>query len=558
MIESEHGIHYGFPLHDDGWLKIAKHHHAGEIVDPESCRPHGISRPTRPRSPARYSGCCRRPPGRSSSAKTCLYTMAPDGDFVIDRLPGRERIVVASPCSGHGFKFAPAIGQALAELVLTGRTQCRSVALPAVAVRLDGRAAARMSESDMRASRISLHRPATGGFPTQREAANLPTEQENIPGRTAMHGLMQDWPLLCHRILDHAAIFHPDRPIVSRSVEGPIHRTTYGEARSRALKVAQRLDRDGIRLGDRVATLAWNTCRHFEAWYGIMGIGAIYHTVNPRLFPDQIAWIINHAEDRVMMTDLTFVPLLEKLADKLPDDRALYRADRRRAYAGHDAEERGPLRRMDRRGRRRLRVEELRREYRSRHVLHLRHHRTSQGRALFASLQRAAFDDGEHGRRHGRVLARRHHAGGADVPRQLLGPGADRADERRRAGHARHEDGRRLDLPAARRIPRHLHRRGADHLADAAAASGGHRREAAVSQSRGDRRLGLSARHDREVREELRRQRHSCLGHDGNVAARFALHAQAGICGARRRGAARPQGQAGPSAVRRRDEDHRR
>jgi len=133
-----------------------------------------------------------------------------------------------------------------------------------------------------------------------------------------MQGLMQDWPLLCHRILDHAATFHAGRPIVSRMIEGPMHRTTYAEARTRALKVAQRLDRDGIRLGDRVATLAWNTFRHFEAWYGIMGIGAIYHTVNPRLFPEQIAWIVNHAEDRVMMTDITFVPLLEKLADRLP------------------------------------------------------------------------------------------------------------------------------------------------------------------------------------------------------------------------------------------------
>jgi len=133
-----------------------------------------------------------------------------------------------------------------------------------------------------------------------------------------MQGLMQDWPLLCHRILDHAATFHAERPVVSRRVEGDIHRTTYAQLRNRALRVAQRLQRDGVRLGDRVATLAWNTHRHVEAWYGIMGIGAVYHTVNPRLFPDQIAWIINHAEDRVMMTDLTFVPLLEKLAGKLP------------------------------------------------------------------------------------------------------------------------------------------------------------------------------------------------------------------------------------------------
>jgi fatty-acyl-CoA synthase len=133
-----------------------------------------------------------------------------------------------------------------------------------------------------------------------------------------MLGLMQDWPLLCHRIIDHAAINHGERIVITRSIEGPIHQPNYAEIRARALQVAQRLERDGIRLGDRVATLAWNTWRHLESWYGILGIGAVYHTINPRLFPDQIAWIINHAGDRVMMTDLTFVPLLEKIADKLP------------------------------------------------------------------------------------------------------------------------------------------------------------------------------------------------------------------------------------------------
>jgi 3-(methylthio)propionyl---CoA ligase len=132
-----------------------------------------------------------------------------------------------------------------------------------------------------------------------------------------MLGLMQDWPLLCHRVIDHAAINHADRQVISRAVEGGIHTTTYPQVRARALRVAQRLARDGIRMSDRVATLAWNTWRHLEAWYGILGVGAIYHTVNPRLFADQIIWIVNHAEDRVMMTDLTFVPLLEKLADRL-------------------------------------------------------------------------------------------------------------------------------------------------------------------------------------------------------------------------------------------------
>jgi len=133
-----------------------------------------------------------------------------------------------------------------------------------------------------------------------------------------MLGLMQDWPLLLHRIIDHAATFHGARKVITRSVEGPFVETDYRTIRARALQVAQRLARDGIESGDRVATLAWNTWRHLEAWYGITGLGAVYHTVNPRLFPEQIVWIVNHAEDRVMIADLTFVPLLEKIADKLP------------------------------------------------------------------------------------------------------------------------------------------------------------------------------------------------------------------------------------------------
>jgi fatty-acyl-CoA synthase len=132
-----------------------------------------------------------------------------------------------------------------------------------------------------------------------------------------MFGRMQEWPLLMHKIIDFAAIQFPMREVASRMVEGPMHRTNYREIRDRALRVAKRLDRDGIKVGDRVATLAWNGFRHLEAWYGIAGVGAVYHTVNPRLFPEQIAWIVNHAEDRIVMTDLTFVPLLEAIADHL-------------------------------------------------------------------------------------------------------------------------------------------------------------------------------------------------------------------------------------------------
>ncbi len=134
-----------------------------------------------------------------------------------------------------------------------------------------------------------------------------------------MFGTMQHWPLLAHKILDHAAIQHPNRAVISRSVEGPIHRTTYGAMHKRSRQVAKRLTQDGIKLGDRVATLAWNTWRqHGGVVRAFWALGRSITTVNPRLFPDQIAWIINDAADRMLFVDLTFVPLVEKLMPALP------------------------------------------------------------------------------------------------------------------------------------------------------------------------------------------------------------------------------------------------
>ena len=126
-----------------------------------------------------------------------------------------------------------------------------------------------------------------------------------------MQGIMQDWQLTVDKVLDHAATNHASREIVSRSVEGPIVRTTYGELHARAKQVSTALTDFGIRQGDRVATLAWNSARHMECWYGAMGIGAVLHTINPRLHPEQIAWIANHAEDRILMVDTTFLPIIE-------------------------------------------------------------------------------------------------------------------------------------------------------------------------------------------------------------------------------------------------------
>ena len=133
-----------------------------------------------------------------------------------------------------------------------------------------------------------------------------------------MLGLMQDWPLTVDKIIEHARNWHGDREVVTRSVEGPIVRTTYAAIHDRAKRVSNALKDWGIKPGDRVATLAWNTANHIEAWYGIMGIGAVCHTLNPRLFPEQLVYIINHAEDRIIFVDLTFVPLLDAILPHIP------------------------------------------------------------------------------------------------------------------------------------------------------------------------------------------------------------------------------------------------
>jgi fatty-acyl-CoA synthase len=132
-----------------------------------------------------------------------------------------------------------------------------------------------------------------------------------------MLGLMQDWPLTVDRVLDHAQSNFARREVVTRSIEGPISRSTYANIARRAKQVTNALREHGIGVGDRVGTLAWNTERHIEAWYGTMCMGAVLHTLNPRLFPEQIAWIVNHAEDKIIFFDTTFAPLIEKLAPAL-------------------------------------------------------------------------------------------------------------------------------------------------------------------------------------------------------------------------------------------------
>lgn len=132
-----------------------------------------------------------------------------------------------------------------------------------------------------------------------------------------MLGNMMQRPLLISDLMEHAAQYYPNGEIVSRRCEGDIHRYNYGAATKRTKQLANALQNYGITQGDRIATLAWNGYRHYEVYFAVSGMGAITHTINPRLFPEQIIYIINHAEDRLVFVDLTFIPLLEKVADQI-------------------------------------------------------------------------------------------------------------------------------------------------------------------------------------------------------------------------------------------------
>tara|TARA_R110000787_G_scaffold39066_7_gene98126 strand:+ start:1271 stop:2896 length:1626 start_codon:yes stop_codon:yes gene_type:complete len=132
-----------------------------------------------------------------------------------------------------------------------------------------------------------------------------------------MQGIMQDWPLTVNKILEHANMQHGKREIITRRVEGNIVRTTYADLFNASKQVSNALKDINIGLGDRVATLGWNSERHMATWYGAMGIGAVLHTINPRLHPEQIAWIANHAEDKVLVFDKTFLPIVEAIKDSL-------------------------------------------------------------------------------------------------------------------------------------------------------------------------------------------------------------------------------------------------
>ena len=348
-----------------------------------------------------------------------------------------------------------------------------------------------------------------------------------------MLGLMQDWPLLCHRIIDHAAIQHGEpggRLALGRRADPPhqLCRDPQPRAQGRAAARA-----DGIKLGDRVATLAWNTWRHLEAWYGITRHRRDLSHRQPAAVPRADRYIVNHAEDRMMFVDLTFVPILEKLAARAADHRALRRADRRRAHAG----------------RRRCRTPSPTRTGSPRPTA------ISPGRASTRTPPPAcatppappAIPKGvlyshrsnvlhslmaAHAGCHGRLGARHRACRWCRCSTPMAG----------RSRSPRRWSGAKLVMPGAKldgasiyelldRREGHLHRRGADGLADAAAAPGEDRPQAAALCKRVV--IGGSAcprAMTQTFEDNYGVDGHPRLGHDRDEPARLALHAQAGIC----------------------------
>ncbi|MBH1964616.1 MAG: fatty-acid--CoA ligase [Comamonadaceae bacterium] len=164
-----------------------------------------------------------------------------------------------------------------------------------------------------------------------------------------MLGQMQNHPLLISRLIDHAARHHADSEVVSRRVEGDIHRYTWADVQKRAKQVANGLDALGVGLGERIGTLAWNGYRHLELYFGVSGSNRVLHTINPRLIPEQIAWIVNHAEDKVLCFDMSFLPIIQGIhahcpnithwialcdADKLPSDTGIPNLQSYEAWIG--------------------------------------------------------------------------------------------------------------------------------------------------------------------------------------------------------------------------------
>ena len=264
-----------------------------------------------------------------------------------------------------------------------------------------------------------------------------------------MFGQMMQVPLLISSLIVHAERHHGDREIVSRRVEGDIHRTTYKEISGRSRRVAQALGKLGVKMGDRVATLAWNGYRHMELYFGVSGSGAVLHTLNPRLHPDQVSYIADHAEDQVLFFDMTFWPIVQAVAGRTKTVRHWVAMTARAHMPPADQAAKVPGL---------LCYEELLSaqdgvypwpsfdENTASSLCYTSGTTGNPKGALYSHRSTMLHLRRGHARRAGRGRRRRGAAGGADVPRQRLGPGLRGADGGCQAGAARGRAGRQVTL----------------------------------------------------------------------------------------------------------------
>ena len=328
-------------------------------------------------------------------------------------------------------------------------------------------------------------------------------------------GLMMDQPLLLSDVIEHAAAQYGDVEVVSRETHGPLFRYTYADCAKRARKLAHALGQLGLSAGSAVGSIAWNNHRHLEAYYAVSGSGMVMHTCNPRLHPQQLIYVVNHAEDQVMLFDATFAPLIKGIAAHCPKVKAwvcLADAAHTPAIEGvanvlsyedliapHSEHFEWPaVRRAQRRGA----------------VLHLGHHRQPEGRAVLAPRHRAQRAVGctpgvlsLSARETILPVVPMFHINAWCIPYA-------RADGRRQAGAARAEARRRQPARADGNRARDRQRRRADDLAGAAAARGTEQAALHDHAPHGGGRLGDAAVADRQVRRRVRRRGAPRLGHD--------------------------------------------
>ena len=294
-----------------------------------------------------------------------------------------------------------------------------------------------------------------------------------------MYGSMMQLPLLISSLLVHAERHHGEQEVVSRRVEGDIHRTTFRELAARSRRMANALAGLGIKSGERVATLAWNGHRHLELYYAVSGSGAVLHTLNPRLHPDQVVYIADHAEDQALFFDLTFLPLVEAIAPRVKTIKTFV-AMTDRAHMPADSKIPGLLcyeELVDAESDA-LHLAELRREPGVVALLHIGHDRQSEGRALQPSLDGAAHLRDRPARRAQLLGEGRDPAGRADVPRQRLGPAVRGLHDGRQARLPRPGARRQVALRAVRERGRHAVGGRADRVAGPARLRRGERPDA--------------------------------------------------------------------------------